>query len=284
MKLCNSEKKYLFYVLSTVLFVLFGFSSFSNPVIDKSLLPPPVISPAGPVTFCGRGALNVTGYLGNPNFQWLNGNTPIANSNNSTLSVTSSGTYYCIVIISNNNSDTTIGVNVTIKVADTVNVTTTDNSICNGQNTSLTATATTAGTIFLWSPVATLNSSTLATVTATPSATTLYSVIGTAPNGCKDTATISITVNPKPTSSFNFSPNNGCPRKRRKIYFNSTSTTNGSGNLNYSWNFGDPNSNNNTSNNNNPNHSFVGTGFNNPGNFLITLIECLPFNGLTTVK
>ena len=141
MKLCNSGKKSNLYVLTSLLFVFIGLSSFGNSIIDKSLLPPPVISPAGPVTFCGRGALSVSGYSGNPNFQWLNGNTPIANSNNSTLSVTLSGTYYCIVIISNNNSDTTIGVNVTIKVADTVNVTTTDNSICNGQNTSLTATA-----------------------------------------------------------------------------------------------------------------------------------------------
>ncbi len=266
-------------VLQAVMLIAISFS-FCNPSIafsgsDSGLakMPPPTINPSGSVVFCGRGVLTVSGYPSNASFQWLNGNTAISGSNSTTQTITTTGTYYCVVI-QGGNRDTTAGVSVTVYQADTVNISTSDNNICNGLNTTITATATIPGSTFSWTPSTTLNSSTATTVTATPTSTTQYTVIATAPapNTCKDTARITITVNPKPTASFIFNPNSGCPRRRRKIYFTSTSTTNGSGNLNYAWNFGDPNSNNNTSNDNNPDHSFTGTGFSNTGSFTVTLI------------
>lgn len=214
MKLCNSGKKYQFYVLSTVLFVLFGFSSFSNPVIDKSLLPPPVISPAGPVTFCGSGVLTVTGFANNSNFQWQNGSGNISNATSSTLTVTTSGTYTCIVT-NGGNSTTLTAVVVTINANPSVIVTATDNSICNGQSTILTATG---ATNYSWSPSTGLSTTNSNPVTANPTSTTTYTVTGTDANGCSDNASITITVKPKPTASFttNLLSSNGCPRKKKE--------------------------------------------------------------------
>ncbi|HNP53413.1 MAG TPA: PKD domain-containing protein, partial [Ferruginibacter sp.] len=162
-----------------------------------------------------------------------------------------------------------------VNAADTVTVVASPASICNGASSTLTATANLSGNTFAWSPAATLSAATGSTVTASPSSTTQYQVIGTAPNGCKDTALVTVTVNPKPNASFTFNPSSGCPRRKRKFEFISTSTP--SNGLTYAWNFGDPNSGgNNTSNNNNPQHSFIGTGFGNSQSFTVTLIVTTP--------
>mgnify|MGYP000113645785 CR=1 FL=1 len=263
MKLCNSEKKYNLYALLSVLFILIGISAFSNPLIDKNLLPPPVISPAGPVTFCKGGYLVVTGASNNTTYQWQNGSSNISNSNNDSLFVTASGTYTCITTLGGN-SNTLNSVVVTIEA---ISVTAASTSICNGTSTTLTASGSTTGTYTWITPAATTG----ATITVSPTASTTYSVWSLV-NSCRDTASINITVKPLPIASFTYSPNSGCPRKKRKLYFNSTSQQNGAGNLSYSWNFGDPNSgNNNTSNDNNPNHSFIGSGFGTSGSFTVTL-------------
>ena len=73
--------------------------------------------------------------------------------------------------------------------------------ICNGQSTSLTATAT-GGTLaygYTWSPATGLSATTGATVTANPTTTTLYTVTATDGNGCIATSTINVTVNPLAT-------------------------------------------------------------------------------------
>ena len=47
MKLCNSGKKYNLYALTSILFVLIGFTSFSNPLIDENLFTYPFDSTLG---------------------------------------------------------------------------------------------------------------------------------------------------------------------------------------------------------------------------------------------
>jgi gliding motility-associated-like protein len=263
MKFCNSGKKYNLYALLSVLFIFIGISAFSNPLIDKNLLPPPVISPAGPVTFCKGGWLVVSNAGNNPTYLWQNGTSNIPNSNNDSLYVTTSGTYTCNTT-SGGNSSTSNSVQVTIEA---IAVTATSTSVCIGSSTTLTASGSTTGTYTWITPPATAG----ATITVSPTTNTTYSVWSDI-NSCRDTVSITISVKPIPTASYTYSPNSGCPRKKRKLYFNSTSQQNGAGNLSYSWDFGDPNSgSNNTSNNNNPDHSFVGSGFSSAGSFTVTL-------------
>jgi gliding motility-associated-like protein len=76
-----------------------------------------------------------------------------------------------------------------------VQVSASSNSVCLGNITQLTASGASS---YLWSPAASLSSNTGSTVFAIPTATTLYNVIGTDANQCKDTAQIQITLNSLP--------------------------------------------------------------------------------------
>ncbi len=73
-------------------------------------------------------------------------------------------------------------------------------SYCGTGSVGLTAGGSPTWTNFTWSPAAGLSSTTGATVTATPTVTTTYIVLATdgLPNGCADTAQITITVNTAP--------------------------------------------------------------------------------------
>src|SRR5690606_31018774 len=54
---------------------------------------------------------------------------------------------------------------------------------------------------YTWSPAAGLSCTNCANPTANPTTTTTYTVIGTNGSSCKDTATVTVTVNPLPTVS-----------------------------------------------------------------------------------
>jgi gliding motility-associated-like protein len=69
-------------------------------------------------------------------------------------------------------------------------------AICAGSSAVLTATG---GSVYSWSPSTGLSCSTCASPTASPSATTTYTVIGTNTSGCSNTATVTVSVNPLPT-------------------------------------------------------------------------------------
>ena len=297
---------------------------------------PPIITP-GPVTFCGSGYLVVSGYGANvSSFKWFKNNIAILGSDNDSLMVNSSDSFYCIIYRTTLPNDTTTKVRVTINSIPNVTVSSNavNNSICKNSSTILTASGASS---YSWSPSSGLSSNTGAIVTASPTnsltytvtgtqngcidtaqiritvnglptvniksnvsnnticngssviftvsgaysyslaptlgviglsdttfraspvTNTMYTVTGTDNNGCTDTAKIQITVLPKPTASFTYSPINSCGGKKRKITFISTSTGVGSGNNVYKWNFGDPSTGDkDTSNKSNPSHEFSG--------------------------
>lgn len=96
-------------------------------------------------------------------------------------------------------------------------------SICQGENASLTATG---GIAYLWSPSSTLSSGSGGVVTATPSSTTVYTVIGTT-SGCSGTASATVTIKPNPQLSF-------APQNPAICYGGSLSLT-ASGATTYLW-------------------------------------------------
>ena len=67
-------------------------------------------------------------------------------------------------------------------------------AICSGQSTVLSVSG---GTTYSWSPAIGLSGTTGAAVTASPTVTTIYSVIGYT-SGCSGTATVTVSVNPLP--------------------------------------------------------------------------------------
>jgi hypothetical protein len=104
--------------------------------------------------------------------------------------------------------------------------------ICEGQPATLTATGN--GTSFSWTGTA-LVTNTGQTVTANPTVTSLYSVVATA-NGCTNTTSASLTVNPKPVAGFNITDNNICLNETGIFTPGSSSITSGSI-LAYYWDF-----------------------------------------------
>lgn len=70
-----------------------------------------------------------------------------------------------------------------------------DLSICTGQQTALQVSG---GATYAWSPAAGLSDSTVANPTASPAATTTYSVTGSTLQGCSAATAITVTVKPPP--------------------------------------------------------------------------------------
>jgi len=90
----------------------------------------------------------------------------------------------------------TSGLTFSYSLPSTVGVTPTFVSICIGSSTTLTASGSSA---YIWSPSAGLNTTTGATVVATPSITTTYTVS----NGCATVATSTVTVKSLPSITAN---------------------------------------------------------------------------------
>jgi gliding motility-associated-like protein len=127
--------------------------------------------------------LPTTGIIGSNTTQSVVANM----TSNTSFTVTVTGAGGCI------STDT---INVIVNPLPNVSATSPDNTICAGQQTT-TVSASGAST-YSWIPTSGLASPTSGTSTANPSTTTTYQVIGTDANGCMDTASITIYVNPLP--------------------------------------------------------------------------------------
>ena len=84
----------------------------------------------------------------------------------------------------------------TVPFGVSIEITASDTILCNG--TSVTLDASGANT-YTWSPGSGLSGTSGPSVTASPSATTRYSVLGTDLSGCQAYERITLTVNPRPT-------------------------------------------------------------------------------------
>jgi gliding motility-associated-like protein len=132
---------------------------------------------------------------------------------------------------------------------------------CPGQGTLLTASG---GVNYHWSPGTGLSSQTGSTVTATPTATTTYTVIGSDAAGCSGSTTALININPLAYIGFTATPKKGCePLLVDFLYAPSNFITDSS----WHWSFGDfisgnPNSSNDTA---------TSHLYSEPGIYLVTL-------------
>ncbi|MFN9115377.1 MAG: hypothetical protein ACK5XN_35425, partial [Bacteroidota bacterium] len=93
----------------------------------------------------------------------------------------------------------TTTVNVTVNSLPTINVLGSPTSICIGESTTITATG---ALTYSWTPDTGLSATAGDIITAEPSTTTNYTVIGTDANGCSNSANIDINVKALPTISI----------------------------------------------------------------------------------
>ena len=141
---------------------------------------------------------------GGTNYSWSGPNGFSSSQQNpfiNNISSLQSGTYSVIVTDAGGcvyNAATTLVVN----ASPTISISATDTSICVGSSTMLTA----SGAIsFVWN-----SGNTSATENSSPVASTTYSVTGTGANGCSNTATFIVTVNPLPVITIDSTQLNFC--------------------------------------------------------------------------
>lgn len=91
-------------------------------------------------------------------------------------------------------------VTVTVNPLPSINIQPNPLSICVGASVQLSATG---ALNYQWSPAVLLNTATGAVVNPTPTSSTIFSVTGIDANGCSNSSTVNVTVNPLPTIIIN---------------------------------------------------------------------------------
>ena len=175
------------------------FGCFDTAVAVIYINPIPVLTivPNNPIICNGdTTTLIASSSVLNVNYQWSNG--ALINSTIVNPGITTTYTVTGTDIIGCAGSDTCV---VTVEYGPPVSISPTNPEICLGDTATLTASSTVAGVTFLWNTSTSGN-----TVTVNPLVNTLYYVVGSNANGCKDTAQALLIVNPNPV--INISPNN----------------------------------------------------------------------------
>jgi hypothetical protein len=169
-----------------------GCTNTQNVTVTVSGFPTITVTPATPSICIGSGTtLTASGantYTWSPaaGLSSTTGATVTANPVvTTTYTVTGTNTVGCT-------GTTTVEVIVHPKPTVTVSP---DVTICNGSSTTLTA----AGAVtYTWTPTTGLSPTSGPSVVASPTVTRTYTVTGTDANGCTNTATVTVNVNPRP--------------------------------------------------------------------------------------
>ncbi|MDD2984252.1 MAG: PKD domain-containing protein [Crocinitomicaceae bacterium] len=125
-----------------------------------------------------------TDYFWSPpiNIAPLTGSTVVVNPTNST-------TYFCDFV----NACGTVRDSIFIEIVKPIITVKNDTTICKGQTAILTASG---GVSYMWTPVSGILQNTGSQITVSPSQTTNYQVVGTDNYGCKDSASVTVSLYP----------------------------------------------------------------------------------------
>ena len=190
-----------------------GTSAASTFVLTISPSPPIAVS-SNPASFCSVGTSTLTA-SGSTNYVWMPGNLTgatvvVSPTTTTTYTVTGTNSQGCI---------STATTTVTVNPLPVVTATSSAASVCVGGSVTLTGGGASS---YTW------NNNVMNAISFVPTATTTYMVTGTDANGCVNTATITVTVNPLPTVTANSSVASVCA--------GSSVTLTGGGASTYTWN------------------------------------------------
>jgi serine protease len=133
---------------------------------------------------------------------WFQGGSPLI-SNNLVQSVNynTAGNYEAILYVIGGGCSQfdSAFVNITVNANPTISINATATTLCSGNSATLTASGANS---YIWTPPTGLNVTTGPVVITTPTASTLYNVMGTAANGCTNNSTIQIMVQPPPVATL----------------------------------------------------------------------------------
>ncbi len=159
----------------------------------------PTVTVNSPTT-CANSPVTLTAN-GATNYSWTPGTGLSSTSGSPVTATVATNQTYTVIGTDNNGCSSSAQSTVTIAAGLSLSVTPASPSICLGSSVSLTA----SGAVnYAWTPSGTLSASTGATVTASPTATTTYTVNGDDGNGCVGSTNVTVTVN-NPTPP-NFTP------------------------------------------------------------------------------
>ena len=201
-----------------------NFGCFNSDTISITVIQSLQLSntPSSP-SVCEGESVNVS-VNGASNFSWFPSNG-LNNPNASNVSASpSSTTIYMVVGTDNFGCSDTIFVNIDVLLKPNIAVTNSP-SICEGESVSLIANG---ANNYNWFPSNGLNSVIGNTVTSSPLLSTSYSVIGTVNNGCSDTVSTVVSVNPNPILTTVAAVVDICKGDTSTLFVNGAST--------YIWN------------------------------------------------
>jgi len=158
----------------------------NTATISVTVNPLPIVSASATMDTICYGDITTLNAIGANSYQWNTGQ----NTASFTVSPTST-TIYSVTGTDINNCSNTASISITVNPLPTVISSVSPTIICLGENTILNASG---ANTYSWSHSLGSGSS----KTVTPTSSTTYTVTGTDLNGCTDTASVSITVNPLP--------------------------------------------------------------------------------------
>jgi gliding motility-associated-like protein len=166
-----------------------NYSIVNPPLLTQQLLSTPAYCHGDCI---GTASTLVSGGVPGYTYLWSDPNSQTS----STATDLCQGTYH--VTVTDNNGCSINGV-VNVNYSDSipvVDVSADDSTLFYGQSTVLHATPNSAGATYSWTPQNSLNNAAIANPTASPTDTTVYTVIFTDQNGCSNTDSIEIQIRP----------------------------------------------------------------------------------------
>ena len=170
--------------------------------IDISVNLLPVVDAGNDTSVCIGTALTIGGSPTGPTGASYLWNDPTGSTNpNPIVSPIVNPTEYIVIVTDTNGCLNSDSINVSINALPTIDAGL-DQAVCIGDSIMIGGTPTGPfGASYLWTPNATLDDDTLANPMAFPTVLTNYMVTVIDTNGCIDTASVNISVNPVPTIS-----------------------------------------------------------------------------------
>lgn len=162
--------------------------------VNVTVNPLPTVTASGNATpICAGGNISLTS-SGGVTYSWTGPNSFTSTAQNPSItgaSAAASGTYI-VTVTDANGCVNTANATVTVNTLPTITILG-GSTVCAGQSITLTATGATS---YVWNTGATTSS-----ITVSPTGATTYTVTATDANGCVNTQTQTVTVNPIPTAN-----------------------------------------------------------------------------------
>lgn len=168
-----------------------GCSSVDSIVIYVNLLPTIIFSPPNP-SICQGDSITIIATGGNV-YNWNNSQPGLSSYNSDTIIAKPLvSTTYSLLVTDNNGCSNSAVLPVVVNLKPTIILTPALSTICSGDSVLLTVSG---GVSYIWSPANVLSSPNSSSTFASPSTSTIISVIGTDINGCKNSDSSLLQVN-----------------------------------------------------------------------------------------